>query len=234
VGSGSGAGSGAGSGSGSDAGAGVWVTCERWSDGAGVGAVVARARARALLADHVPADPRLAHKRGERLREAATIGVDVHHEHPHSTPSIPRPPEKMMTAFRCRFLKPVPSDPRRFPERTLERDDPGAAAQDFHFEGDDFGYCFSHEYEPGSFQRLRFALVEVEHPDSKKECFVSKTIHNGIWRAGGIKALGTIRTLEDIAQALDWKHDPKELLDAWDGEESYEDARARRQRKLRS
>ena len=133
-----------------------------------------------------------------------------------------------MTSFRCRFAKPVPADPRRFPERTLERETPEQAAQDYHFDGDDFGYRFRWEDESGRTCFVRFALVEVEHPDGKKVEFVSKTIHHGIWRAGGVSAPGTIDTIEGIAEALGWAHDPKKLLDSWEDEESLEEAQARK------
>jgi len=133
-----------------------------------------------------------------------------------------------MTSFRCRFASPVPANPRDFPEKILERETPEQAAQDYHFDGDDFGYRFRWEYEPGRVRYVRFALVEVEHPDGKKVEFVSKTIHHGIYRTGGVKGPGTITTIEGIAHALGWEHDPKLLLDSWEDEESLEEAQTRK------
>jgi hypothetical protein len=124
-------------------------------------------------------------------------------------------------------VRPIPSDPGDFPERILDRETPEQAAQDYHFDGPDFGYRFRLEDESGGVYFARFALVEVESPDGKKIRFVSKTLHHGLWRAGGVKGPGEISTIEGLARELGWERDPKILLDAWEGEESLDEASSR-------
>lgn len=123
-----------------------------------------------------------------------------------------------MAGYRCRFLTGGTS--RWFPAAGLDEVD---AAQNAHLEEVNAGSRYSGlsyrvSRRGGRSHLVFFALVEVEG----FEPVVSKIISHGIWRRGGVKPRKQV-TLAEIAEALGWEHDPKKLLETWDGEEDAEE-----------
>ena len=116
--------------------------------------------------------------------------------------------------YRCRFTAPRPSD-----WSTVEADSPEDAAQEFHFrDGDKSSSPHSIAYVPDEQRpgaRIFFARVEVDgHGELVSRCYSS-----AILRRGGVKPQRV--TLEAVARAVGWEHDPADLVDeGWDREES--------------
>jgi hypothetical protein len=122
--------------------------------------------------------------------------------------------------FRCRTTA-----PKHSPWGEVEAETPEDAVQEFHLQQMDrftgFGGIRHRVEERGCVYFVNFARVEVEG----HEAVVTRIFEHGIWRRGGVKPRNP--TLKEIAEKLGWKHDPKDLLGPWEGEETMEEARAR-------
>lgn len=129
-----------------------------------------------------------------------------------------------MSAWRCSFAAPKTDHP----ESVVEADTAGEAAASYHDEHDETGFRYRHETAEEGIVYIRFALVKVTGENDAAE-FVSRIFHHGLWRKGGVKRPGMIDTLEGIAKALGYAHDPQSLVEpGWDLEESMPDAEKRR------
>ena len=118
--------------------------------------------------------------------------------------------------FRFRQVKPKESDWLYGEAETL-----GDALQDAHLDDRVGDIVYRHELEEGNIEFVRFAVFEVKDGTQ----YVSRLFERKITRSGGVKL--RLVTLRDIAQAIGWTHDPKELLAPWADEETWEEARER-------
>ncbi len=122
--------------------------------------------------------------------------------------------------FRVRLLK-----PRQCEWREVEDSSPEDAANQFHYdlhESDSIVYRWAKD--SGGVQFVGFALVEVEGHGE----FVSRWFRSGLFRKGGVARNPPI-TLQNIADRLGYTHPPETLLeDGWEGEETFDQARARK------
>lgn len=116
--------------------------------------------------------------------------------------------------------------PKESPWFDVEGEDRDDAIYNFHareVDGREYaGYRFRVEEKSNKTHYIYFALIEVEG----EEPVVSRIFSYGIWRGTGRVATGP--TIEEIADKLGWTHPPKDLLGEWDGEETMEEAVARK------
>lgn len=135
-----------------------------------------------------------------------------------------------MPAWRCSFAAPKTSDD----ESVVEADEAAEAACSYHDQNDQVGFRYRHETADQGVVYIRFALVSVKGDDGVPVEFVSRIFHHGLWRKGGVKRPDAIDTLEGIAKALGYTHDPQSLVaSGWDLEESMREAEERRSRRYR-
>ena len=112
--------------------------------------------------------------------------------------------------FKCRII--LPKESQWF---ELEAPSAAEAANDYFFDLHQGLSYITFKQEGG--ERVYFGRVEVEGHGS----WVARVFHSGLWRSGGVK-LRKSTTIEDVAKALNWTGDPKELLAKdWDHEEQY-------------
>jgi hypothetical protein len=130
----------------------------------------------------------------------------------------------MMSIFHLRTTK--PSESRWF---EVEGESLVDAVTTFHLKKTPYlipAYIYRHEYEPGSKEIIYFSRVEIQETN---ETVIARTYHRGITRRGGIKPPPSKEdTIEGIAELLGWKRPAHELLETWEGEESWEDAEKNR------
>jgi len=125
--------------------------------------------------------------------------------------------------FRCRTVKPEVS---AWVE--IEAESPEDAANSYHERDTPKSLTYRHETEGGArVVFIGFARIEVEGHGE----MVSKVYHHGIWRKGGVKTRAPM-TLTMVAEALGYDEDPSTLLDEWPGEETMEEAEARKSSRL--
>lgn len=127
----------------------------------------------------------------------------------------------------CRIVLPVPSE-----WYEINGTSPGDAVQNFHLTM--VPPFYDHKNNVGGIRYIKrtidtrqdiyFATVEVEIEEFNFT-FASKIYNSGIYRKGGI--LPVSPTLEEVAKAIEWAHEPNELLNDW-GEESWEEAYKRK------
>jgi hypothetical protein len=123
-----------------------------------------------------------------------------------------------VSTFRCRVIKPRVSE-----WKDVESDCKENAVQDFFCPiSDEYGHRFRHELPDNRREIIHFGLIEVEGHGE----LLTRTFSSGIWRQGGVKPHH--ERIEDVAKIIGWEHDPKELLEEWDNEESWEDASERK------
>lgn len=123
-----------------------------------------------------------------------------------------------MPKFRCRTVLPKLSN-----WYVGEAPTPEEAANAFHAENVSLlpSCCYTHTEADGGKICIYFARIEVEG----HETLVSRVYRYGLWRKGGVKL--STPTLADIAKKLEYKGDPKTLIESgWEFEESMEEARA--------
>lgn len=125
--------------------------------------------------------------------------------------------------YHCRVVLPKPECEGNWIE--VEAETPEQAVQEYHFGLSVFDQGKSWRVEEGGKAHvIRFARIEVE---GWGDC-VSRVYHYGLWRKGGVKPL-IKPTLKDVADAIEWKGDPEELVEeGWELEETMEEAEARR------
>ena len=115
-----------------------------------------------------------------------------------------------MTAYRCRFVAPLPSD-----WSSIEADSPEGAASELHFrDGTRTSSPHSCTYVPNPDKpcaRIFFARIEIEgHQELVSRCYSSS-----IGRRGGVRQ--PRETLEEVACAVGWERPPSELVEeGWD------------------
>lgn len=121
--------------------------------------------------------------------------------------------------FRCRTLRPELSEWFEIEEETADR-----AANEFHVQKSDYFKNLSYwmPTEDGGQEVIHFAMIEVEG----HKPVISRYYYRGIYRKGGVRP--NQPTLVQIAEQLHWKADPKELIEPWEGEETWGEARAKR------
>jgi hypothetical protein len=85
------------------------------------------------------------------------------------------------------------------------------------------GFRFRNPLGDGRFETVVFALVEVDGHGQG----ISRVYLQGIRRKGGVQPL-SFPTLQEVAERLGWRGSPDELLTPWPGEESWDEASARR------
>lgn len=132
--------------------------------------------------------------------------------------------------YRCRMV--VPKKGTDWTE--VAAGSPADAVQEFHVHGDDEDSLWHfHYYSPSQRCQMLFARIEVEGHGS----FVSRCIREGLWRGGGVQLPkpSPVERLAVIAERLEWKHAPEELVsdEKWIGVETHEEAaiRVERERK---
>lgn len=127
-----------------------------------------------------------------------------------------------MTVFRVRLVRPNQSL-----WREVEADTFADAANQFHYDLPETESIIYRWEREGGTEFVGFALVEVEGHGE----LVSRWFRTGIFRKGGVRRLPPI-TLKDIADRLGYTHPPETLLDdGWEGEETYDDVRATREKR---
>lgn len=118
-----------------------------------------------------------------------------------------------MSIYQCRMLL-----PQELPWRTVEADTPEQAANEYHFGLPrwESGKVWIERDGEGTRTDVYFARIEVEGHGS----WVSRVYQSGLWRRGGVPVQQP--TLADLAAAIDWPHDPQELVQpGWDFEEDW-------------
>ena len=136
-----------------------------------------------------------------------------------------------MPGWRCSFLVPK----SELPESVIEADTAEEAALSYHDEHDENGLRYRHEDADNCIVYIRFALVGVVGEDGAAIELVTRMYHHGLWRKGGVKRPGAIDTLEGIAKALGYTHDPQSLVEpGWDLEESIPEAQGRQNLRWKS
>jgi hypothetical protein len=114
--------------------------------------------------------------------------------------------------FKVRAVRPQQTE-----WREIEAVDPVDAIQRLHCEGAHPKIHYRHEFEPGLFETVVFAVYEVEGFEGER---VARLFSRFIARKGGVRPPGADRTLADIAAKLGWGRHPERLLaPGWDGEE---------------
>lgn len=119
-----------------------------------------------------------------------------------------------MTTYNVRRLRPAP-EPNFTP---VEAASPEEAADTYYNTRNTDGYptiSFLHKVGDAKFQRVKYALIEIEGHGE----LVARSFHSGIWRRGARPNANLSEQLTRVATELGWEHDPSELLDKWDLEE---------------
>jgi len=113
----------------------------------------------------------------------------------------------------------------------VEAGSPEEAALDYHDRNDDVGLVFHHE-TGGGLEKIYFALVLVTREDGQETTLVTRLYKHGLWRKGGVR-VGTRDSLRDIAQKLNYRHDPATLVEpGWELEETMEEAQAKKNERI--
>lgn len=93
------------------------------------------------------------------------------------------------------------------------------AIQDYHAKYESSSTGMRVPVKEGGHEEVYWLNVEVEGHGM----FISRIYRRKIYRAGGVKSpYKKPKTIEDVARELDWKHNPSELLEPWDGEGPWE------------
>ena len=127
-----------------------------------------------------------------------------------------------MPTYRCRSVLPKESN-----WHTVEGTSPEDAAQNLHLDSKYHELAESGlriRTDDGRSFIVSFMRVEVE---GEAGTFVSKAFQHGLWRSGGVRPRGPVRTIADVAKEIAWEGRPEELLETWAGEETLDGAAAR-------